>query len=106
MTVYQQEINNPALDEPALVIAADTIVVSHLGVIMEKPRSEQEHVAMLKTLRDDPLHKVFTAVVVMAPLESAKAPGYALETCTEETLVRFDHNGRCSRWFSRERMHC
>ena len=36
------------------------------------------------------MHKVFTAVAVMAPLESARDPGYALETTVEETTVRFD----------------
>ena len=90
MTVYRQEINNETLGEPALIIAADTVVVSHLGTIVEKPRSEKEHVGMLRALRDGPSHKVYTAVAVMAPLESAIAPGYALETSVEETLVVFD----------------
>ncbi|KAI9830002.1 MAG: hypothetical protein M1826_005175 [Phylliscum demangeonii] len=91
MTVYRQEIDNAAQGEPALILAADTVVVSHLGVLMEKPRSEAHHLAMLKALRDAPgLHKVYTAVVVMAPLESAASPGYALESSVEETVVRFD----------------
>ncbi|KAI9793993.1 MAG: hypothetical protein M1816_006618 [Peltula sp. TS41687] len=90
MTVYRQEIDNATLGEPALLIAADTVVVSHAGAIMEKPRSEQDHLAMLRTLRNGPDHKVYTAVAVMAPLESAVTPGYALETSVEETLVVFD----------------
>lgn len=47
---------------------------------------------MLKTLRDlnNGWHKVFTAVVAMAPLESAVDPGYAMETHVEETAVKFD----------------
>ena len=90
MTVYQAELDNPALGDPALVIAADTIVVSISGQIMEKPRSEVEHIAMLKTLRDGGTHKVFTAVAVMAPLESAKDPGYAMESTVEETTIFFD----------------
>lgn len=45
---------------------------------------------MLKTLRDTGEHRVFTAVAVMAPLESARDPGYALETAVEETRVVFD----------------
>lgn len=91
LAVYAKEIDNSSGgQEPALIIAADTIVVSHLGDILEKPRSEKEHIAMLKLLRDGGVHKVFTAVAVMAPLESAKDPGYALETCVEETSVRFD----------------
>ncbi|KAJ9646500.1 hypothetical protein H2201_001456 [Coniosporium apollinis] len=91
LAVYAKEIDNPSGgEEPALIIAADTIVVSHAGDILEKPRSEKEHIAMLKLLRDGGVHKVFTAVAVMAPLESARDPGYALETCVEETAVRFD----------------
>ncbi len=45
---------------------------------------------MLRTLRDSGEHRVFTAVVVMAPLASAREPGYALETAVEETRVVFD----------------
>lgn len=65
-------------------------MVSGLGEILEKPRSEAAHVAMLKTLRDTGLHKVYTAVAVMTPLESARDPGYALETAVEDTSVKFD----------------
>ncbi|KAI9883416.1 MAG: hypothetical protein M1823_004812 [Watsoniomyces obsoletus] len=90
LSVYRQEVNNESADEPALLVAADTIVVSHVGAILEKPRSEKEHLAMLRTLREGPSHKVFTAVAVMTPLESAIAPGYALETSVEETVVWFD----------------
>lgn len=97
MTVYRQEINNEELGEPALIIAADTVVVSHLGEILEKPRNESEHISMLKTLRNGPSHKVYTAVAVMAPLESAVAPGYSMKTSVEETLVKFDPSGNAAR---------
>ncbi|KAL9115785.1 MAG: hypothetical protein Q9227_000153 [Pyrenula ochraceoflavens] len=90
LDVYRREINNHEKGEPGLIIAADTIVVSSMGEIMEKPRSEAEHVRMLKTLRDTGMHKVHTAVAVMTPLESARDPGYALETAVEETGVLFD----------------
>ncbi|KAF2006513.1 Maf-domain-containing protein [Amniculicola lignicola CBS 123094] len=90
MDVYAREIDNEAKGEPAILIAADTIVVSHHGQILEKPRSEVAHVKMLTMLRDEGLHKVVTAVAVMRPLESAKDPGYALETVVEETAVKFD----------------
>ena len=40
--------------------------------------------------RDTGWHRVFTAVAVCAPLESARDPGYALETKVEETAVKFD----------------
>lgn len=48
--------------------------------------------AMLTSLRDWETHMVFTAVVVMAPLKSARDPGYALESTVEETTVRFGRN--------------
>lgn len=61
---------------------------------MEKPRSEKHHVEMLKSLRDENSgwHKVFTAVVCMAPLDSLADPGYALEHHVEETAVKFDES--------------
>ena len=90
MTVYATEIDNASTGEPALVIAADTVVVSSVGQLMEKPRSEADHIAMLKHLRDSGAHKVYTAAIAMAPLESARDPGYALESTVEETTVRFD----------------
>lgn len=90
VTVYTAEINNASRGEPALVIAADTVVVTpQSGQVVEKPRSERDHVAMLQGLRDWGTHQVFTAVVVMAPLPSARVPGYALESTVEETTVRF-----------------
>jgi septum formation protein len=90
LAVYKQEINNEEKGEPGLILAADTIVVSSLGEILEKPRSEAHHITMLKGLRDSGVHKVYTAVCLVAPLESARDPGYAIETATEETTVKFD----------------
>lgn len=92
--VYKTEINNAERGEPAIVIAADTIIVSHDGRILEKPRSEADHLSMLKMLRDQGEHKVMTAVAVMRPLESAVEPGYAMETHVEETTVKFDPTGK------------
>jgi septum formation protein len=89
--VYETEIDNEAAGEPALILAADTIVVDVAsGAILEKPRSEAHHVTMLKSLRDVRDHKVYTALVAMAPLASARQPGYAMESLVEETNVRFD----------------
>ncbi|KZZ86811.1 septum formation protein Maf [Ascosphaera apis ARSEF 7405] len=90
--VYAQEIDHPEKGDPALIIAADTVVVDTFGTgdILEKPRSQAQHISMLKRLRDAREHKVFTAIAVMAPLQSARDPGYALETHVEETSVRFD----------------
>jgi septum formation protein len=93
MAVYNQEIDNAEKGEPTLVIAADTVVVSRHGDILEKPRSMKEHISMLKMLRDTGEHKVYTAVVCMTPLESAEPPGYAIETHVEETTVKFDSSG-------------
>lgn len=77
--------------EPALILAADTIVVDTVtGTILEKPHSEASHIAMLKALRNARNSKVYTAIVAMAPLASARQPGYAMETAIEETAVRFD----------------
>ena len=92
--VYRREIDNTELGEPAIIISADTIIVSHTGRILEKPRGEQDHINMLKMLRDQVEHKVMTAVVVMKPLESAVQPGYRMETHVEETTVKFDPHGR------------
>ncbi|KAI9837096.1 MAG: hypothetical protein M1819_000747 [Sarea resinae] len=90
LSVYAREINNEELGEPTLIIAADTVVVAHNGNILEKPRSEKQHIDMLTSLRDGEEHKVYSAVAVMTPLESARDPGYALETAVEETTVTFD----------------
>ncbi|KAK6340199.1 hypothetical protein TWF730_001965 [Orbilia blumenaviensis] len=90
MSVYKQEIDSD--DEPTLVIAADTIICSYLGGIVEKPLSFQDHIDMLKQLRDSEPHKVITAVCVMSPLADGRAPGYAMDTHVEETIVKFDKN--------------
>ena len=88
--MYTLEVDRPE-GEPALVISADTIVVSSTGQILEKPRSEKDHLAMLRSLCYSPsrTHTVYTAVVTMAPLASARDPGYALESHVEETRVVF-----------------
>ncbi|RVD86977.1 uncharacterized protein DFL_005227 [Arthrobotrys flagrans] len=90
MSVYKQEIDSD--DEPTLVIAADTIICSYLGGIIEKPLSYQDHIDMLKQLRDSEPHKVITAVCAMSPLSDGRAPGYAMDTHVEETVVKFDKN--------------
>ncbi|KAL5411831.1 hypothetical protein PMIN03_004626 [Paraphaeosphaeria minitans] len=93
--VYTREVNDEGKDEPALVIAADTIIISSKGRILEKPRNPQDHLDMLKMLRDEGAHKVATAVVVMKPLENPVDPGYAMESHVEITSVKFDANGAC-----------
>ena len=92
MHVYQAALDDPVKGDPALLIAADTVIIAPSGDVYEKPRSEAAHLAMLKTLRDAPGHRhsVVTGVAVMAPLASARDPGYRLLTCVEETVVMFD----------------
>jgi MAF protein len=75
--------------DPDVVIAADTVIVTRDGHILEKPRSEADHVRMLRRLRDSESHKVLTAVCVLAPKADASHPGYELASHTEETTVVF-----------------
>ena len=90
LNVYEATLNDTSKGDIAILIAADTVVVTPAGTILEKPRSEAQHVASLKELRDFGRHSVVTAVAVLAPLESARDPGYVLETHVEETVVYFD----------------
>lgn len=78
-----------AREDPDLVISADTVIVTRDGRVLEKPRSEADHVAMLKHLRDTRMHRVLTSVCVLAPKADASHPGYELEMHTEETKVYF-----------------
>lgn len=91
MDVYRtvMEAHMESIAEPALVIAADTVIVTRDGRILEKPRSEADHVRMLKHLRDTRTHRVLTSVTAIAPREDAMAPGYEIATHTEETRVFF-----------------
>ncbi|KAL2076111.1 hypothetical protein VTL71DRAFT_1054 [Oculimacula yallundae] len=91
LSVYTLAISQTlaSIPDPSLVISADTIILTTSGRILEKPRSEKEHIVMLKMLRDQKVHKVYTAVAVLAPREDAKSPGYNLETAVEETKVFF-----------------
>jgi MAF protein len=92
LDVYQVALANSlkSIPDPSLVMSADTIVVTNAGRILEKPRSEADHLGMLKMLRDQGVHKVYTAVAALAPREDARDPGYNIETTVEETKVFFD----------------
>ena len=86
----QQQQQQQQVDaDPAVVIAADTVIATRSGQILEKPRSEAEHGRMLRRLRDEEQHRVLTGVSVLAPREDAAHPGYALATHVEETRVVF-----------------
>ena len=54
-----------------------------------KDKTDLEKYNRLKMLRNSGYHRVYTAVVTMAPLASARHPGYAIESTVEETIVRF-----------------
>ncbi|KAK9450757.1 Maf-like protein [Limtongia smithiae] len=88
LEVYSREVE--ADNDPALVIAADTVVL--LGdSILEKPKSAKDHFQMLQRLRDEKLpHKVYTSVVCIAPLREPVYPGYSMYRDFEETQVVFD----------------
>ncbi|KAM7222899.1 hypothetical protein V8F06_001797 [Rhypophila decipiens] len=76
-------------EDVGLVIAADTIIATRAGKILEKPRNEADHVRMLKHLRDTRVHRVLTSICVMAPKQDASHPGYEIANHTEETKVFF-----------------
>ncbi|KAG5977147.1 hypothetical protein E4U55_007019 [Claviceps digitariae] len=78
-----------SIPDPELVISADTVIVTRDGRILEKPRNEADHIRMLKHMRDTQMHRVLTAVTVLAPREDARHPGYCITTHTEETKVYF-----------------
>ncbi|KAI0837137.1 Maf/Ham1 [Hypoxylon sp. FL0890] len=75
--------------DPDLVIAADTVIVTRDGAILEKPASQEAHVKMLRHLRDTRSHKVLTAICCIAPRADAQHPGYAMAAHVEETRVVF-----------------
>ncbi|KAI2614918.1 Maf/Ham1 [Hypoxylon sp. NC1633] len=75
--------------DPDLVIAADTVIVTREGQILEKPVSEASHARMLRHLRDTRAHRVLTAVCCVAPRPDARHPGYSAATHVEETRVLF-----------------
>jgi MAF protein len=91
LDIYTVALENSlaSIPDPALVISADTIIVTNAGRILEKPRNEKDHIMMLKMLRDQRVHKCFTAVCALAPREDCRDPGYNIETTVEETKVIF-----------------
>lgn len=92
--MYETALENSlaSIPDPALVIAADTIIVTNSGKILEKPRSEKDHILTLKMLRDQKVHKCYTAISVLAPREDARHPGYNIQTTVEETKVVFSQD--------------
>ncbi|RYP63876.1 hypothetical protein DL771_009051 [Monosporascus sp. 5C6A] len=89
----QPKIRRHPGGDPDLVIAADTVVVTRDGQVLEKPTSEAAHVRMLRHLRDTRVHRVLTAVCAVAPRADAAHPGYEMRTHVEETRVWFAREG-------------
>lgn len=91
LDIYTLAVENQlaSIPEPSLVIAADTVIVTRDGRILEKPRSEADHIRMIKLMRDTRMHRVVSSVTVIAPREDARHPGYEIATHTEETKVYF-----------------
>ncbi|KAK0730407.1 hypothetical protein B0H67DRAFT_596544 [Lasiosphaeris hirsuta] len=79
----------PVPADPALVIAADTVIATRSGQVLEKPRNEADHLRTLCHLRDTRVHRVLTAVYALAPKADASHPGYEIAGHTEETKVYF-----------------
>lgn len=71
---------------PLVLIAADTIVVTQEGRILEKPGSENDAVQMLASLSARE-HKVITAVSLAVRTEGEQ--NFILRDFTESTSVRF-----------------
>ncbi|KAL9946242.1 hypothetical protein D7B24_003675 [Verticillium nonalfalfae] len=95
LDVYETALRTSlaSVPDPDLVLAADTIIVTRDGRILEKPRSEADHLRMLQHLRDTVVHRVLTSVVAIAPREDAAHPGYEIAAHTEETKVFFVQEG-------------
>ncbi|OLN82889.1 Maf-like protein C3G6.03c [Colletotrichum chlorophyti] len=95
LDVYETALQThlASIPDPDVVISADTVIVTRDGRVLEKPRSEAEHIKMLRHLRDTRVHRVLTSVCVLAPREDARSPGYEIATHTEETKVYFSQEG-------------
>lgn len=87
LDVYAQAIEEKK--DPDVVIAADTVIATRDGRILEKPPNEVAHIKMLKLLRDSRVHRVLTAVCCVAPKLDASHPGYEMVCHVEETKVYF-----------------
>ncbi|KAI1314105.1 inosine triphosphate pyrophosphatase-like protein [Xylaria venustula] len=90
---HPTENGAPGPKDPDLIIAADTVIVTRDGAILEKPSSEQAHKRMLRHLRDTRIHRVLTAVCCIAPKADASFPGYSISSHIEETKVTFAKAG-------------
>ncbi|KAF8646287.1 hypothetical protein AX16_007285 [Volvariella volvacea WC 439] len=103
--VYERLVEEDPDNAPDLVIAADTVVFTHIQSstsqtshlelggyrpdLLEKPRDKQDNLRMLLDLNGG-VCEVVTGVVVVFPVLSS--PGYMIKSIDERTLVYFADN--------------
>ncbi|KAI0750164.1 Maf/Ham1 [Daedaleopsis nitida] len=104
--VYERLVTEQPDDAPDLVIAADTVVLTHAPPdlsstpydpnapagpqdILEKPRDKEDHLRMLLDLNGG-ICEVVTGVSLVYPV--LEAPGYTIKSIEERTLVHFAQN--------------
>ncbi|KIM39188.1 hypothetical protein M413DRAFT_447151 [Hebeloma cylindrosporum] len=105
--VYERLVQDQPDDPPDLVIAADTVVLTHPQPVtsdtsysmlpaanqelLEKPSSKEDNLRMLLDMNGN-VCEVVTGVVVAYPILTA--PGYMIKSIDERTLVYFADNER------------
>lgn len=103
--VYQRLVKENPDDSPDLVIAADTVVLTHpppgldsvpfehhgpiSQEVLEKPSSKEDNLRMLLDLNGG-ICEVVTGVSLVYPV--LEAPGYKIKSLDERTLVHFADN--------------
>jgi len=103
--VYERLVREQPDDGPDLVIGADTVVLSHhtpsvsttlqtavqdtRPEILEKPQTKAENLRMLLELNGGAC-EVVTGVTLVYPIVTA--PGYAIKSIDERTVVHFADN--------------
>ncbi|KAJ7212131.1 Maf-like protein [Mycena pura] len=103
--VYERLVEQDPDNAPELVIAADTVVLSHASTsqdafemlpsvnqeVLEKPISKEDNMRMLLDLNGG-VCEVVTGVVVVYPV--LMSPGYTTKSIDERSLVYFADNSR------------
>jgi len=105
--VYERMVESDPDNPPDLIIAADTIVLTHAQPstsqtsysllpdinqeLLEKPSSKEDNLRMLLDLNGG-VCEVVTGLVVVYPVISA--PGYVIKSIDERSLVYFADNPR------------
>uniref|UniRef100_A0A0W0EV73 Putative Maf/Ham1 n=1 Tax=Moniliophthora roreri TaxID=221103 RepID=A0A0W0EV73_MONRR len=103
--VYERLVTENPDDAPDLVIAADTVVLTHAQPstsqtgysvlpditqeLLEKPKDKEDNLRMLMDLNGS-VCEVVTGVTVVYPV--LQSPGYAIRSIDERSLVYFADN--------------